>query len=400
MKLFSRADNSYLARWWWTVDRVMLGAILIMIGVGVVLVSTASPPVASHLGLGDFHFLVRHVVILVPSLILLVGVSTMSKRNIWRLSTIIFLISILVMMAVLVTGMEIKGAQRWVHVFGFSLQPSEFAKPAFAVIAAWLMAMQKKGADERGKIFPGNKITAGLYFLLISLLLLQPDLGMTLVVTSIWAAQIFLAGFPFRLLFGFVTLAAVGIVLAYTSFSHVQSRIDRFLDPASGDNYQVDRSLEAFQNGGLFGTGPGQGEVKLLLPDAHADFIFAVAGEELGLLFILMILGGYFFILARGFNRMMDSQDMFVLLAVGGLMTMFGLQAFVHMGSSLHILPAKGMTLPFISYGGSSLLSMSLSMGFVLALTRKESRVSISKGGLSRFSPQRYKPSAEAESAT
>ncbi len=388
MKIFSRADNSYLGRWWWTVDRAMLGALLLLAAFGIVLVSTASPPVASHLGLHDFHFLVRHVVMLVPALAIMIGVSTLSKRQIWRISTIMLLGAVGIMMAVLATGMEIKGAQRWVHIFGFSIQPSEFAKPAFAVIAAWLMALQKKGADENGKIFPGNIITAGVYLVLISLLLLQPDLGMTVIVTSIWAAQVFLAGFPFRLLFGFVTLAVVGLIVAYTSFAHVQSRIDRFLDPSSGDNYQVERSLEAFQNGGVVGTGLGQGEVKLLLPDAHADFIFAVAAEEMGLFFILMMLGLYFFILRRGFKGMMASHDMFVVLAVGGLLMMFGLQALVHMGSSLHILPTKGMTLPFISYGGSSVLSMGFSMGVVLALTRKESRVSISKGGLSRFSPR------------
>jgi cell division protein FtsW len=234
------------------------------------------------------------------------------------------------------------------------------------------MARQKDLPD-----FPGDKVAAGLYGIVVALLLLQPDLGMTVVVTTIYGALIFLAGFPFWLLVGFA-LGALGLlVMAYYSFSHVQSRIDRFLDPASGDNYQVQKSLEAFQNGGLFGTGPGQGTVKLGLPDAHADFIFAVAGEELGLIVTLILLGIFAFIILRGFNRVMDSPDIFPLLATAGLLVMFGFQALIHMGSSVNVLPAKGMTLPFISYGGSSLLAMSFSMGMVLALTRRQSRSSV-----------------------
>jgi len=376
MKLFSRTDKSFLGQWWWTVDRPMLGALLVLVVFGIVMVTTASPPVAEHLGLGQYHFLKRHLMLLVPALGMLVAVSMLERRQIWRLATLLFAGSIVALVVVLITGMEIKGAQRWIHLFGFSLQPSEFIKPAFTIVAAWLMAQQKEKES-----FPGNRVSAGLYCLMITLLLLQPDLGMTFVVTGIWAAQIFLAGFPFRLLIAFVLVVAVGLVMAYFTFDHVQSRIDRFLDPTSGDNYQVSKSLEAFENGGLFGTGPGQGTVKLDLPDAHADFIFAVAGEEMGLLAVLILMAVFSFILLRGFNRLMACDDMFTVLAVGGLLTMFGLQAMVHMGSSLHLLPAKGMTLPFISYGGSSLLSMGLSMGAVLALTRRQARGGIARGG-------------------
>ena len=378
MSLFARTDNSFLGRWWWTVDRGLLAAFIILILFGVLLVSTASPPVAESHNLGSFHFLKKHLILLVPSIFLLIGGSMMSPRMIWRAASVLFIASILCMILVLFFGMEIKGAQRWIHVLGFSLQPSEFAKPAFAIAAGWFMSRQKENAK-----FPGNGIAAGLYAITIILLLLQPDVGMTFVITCIWAAQIFLAGFPFRLLIGFGAIGTAGLGMAYMFFEHFRYRIDRFFNPESGDNYQVERSLDAFQNGGLFGTGPGQGTVKQILPDAHADFIFSVAGEEMGLIAILIIIAVFAFIVIRGFNRLMDSDNMFTVLAVGGLLTMFGLQALVHMGSAMNILPAKGMTLPFISYGGSSILSLGFSMGAVLALTRRQARGGVSRGGLS-----------------
>lgn len=384
MTLFSRTDRSIWGQWWWTVDRSLLLSFFVLIIFGIVLVATASPPVAEHLRLDQYHFLKRHVIMLVPAIIMMLGVSLLQPRQIWRLASGLFIGTILALILVLVTGMEIKGAQRWIHILGFSLQPSEFMKPAFAVVAAWLMAKQKEQQS-----FPGNTVAAGLYFITITLLLLQPDLGMTVVITSIWAAQIFLAGFPFRLMILFGLTSIGGLISAYFSFDHVHSRINRFLNPESGDSFQVDKSIEAFQNGGLFGTGPGQGTVKLNLPDAHADFIFSVAGEELGFFFILLIIILFGFILTRGFKRLGESNDMFSVLAAGGLLTMFGLQALVHMGSALHLLPAKGMTLPFISYGGSSVLAVGLSMGIVLALTRRTRKSGISKGGLSLQNFQR-----------
>lgn len=380
MSLFSRTDRSFLGQWWWTVDRGLISAFMALVAFGLVLITTASPPVAQHLGLGHYHFLIRHIIMLVPALVIMFAVSMLDKRQIWRLSTLMFAGASVAMIAVLLTGMEIKGAQRWIHIFGFSLQPSEFIKPAFVIVAAWLMALQKARDN-----FQGNYITAGLYVLVICLLLLQPDLGMTFIVTCSWAAQIFLAGFPLRLLLAFAGAGFVGLIGAYFTFGHVQSRIDRFFDPDSGDNFQVQKSLEAFQNGGILGAGPGQGSVKLHLPDAHADFIFAVAGEELGLIFVLVIMLVFGFILLRGFNRLMDSEDMFAVLAAGGLLTMFGLQALVHMGSALNILPTKGMTLPFVSYGGSSLLSIGFAMGAVLALTRRQTKSAVARGGLSLF---------------
>jgi cell division protein FtsW len=375
--IFARTDRSALARWWWTVDKGLLASILTLVVFGIALVSTASPPVAVRIGLDHFHFIIRHLAIVVPAIVLMLGISVMGHQKIRRLGTIVCLGGIVLMMIIPFIGMDIKGAQRWIHLPGFSLQPSEFVKPAFAIVAAWLIAHQKQKPS-----FPGYIMCAGLYLLVVSLLMLQPDFGMTMVVTCMFAGQVFLAGLPFRYLAVFIVIGIVGVVAVYSTFDHVQSRIDRFLDPQSGDTYQIDRSLEAFANGGLLGTGPGQGTVKNTIPDGHADFIFSVAGEELGLLFTLVIVGLYTFILLRGFNRLMESADLFVVLAVGGILCMFGLQALVHMGSSLHLLPTKGMTLPFISYGGSSTLSMGFAMGVVLGLTRREARTSVARGGL------------------
>jgi cell division protein FtsW len=383
MGMFSRTDKSMFSQWWWTVDRGMLAAFVTLAICGVLLVATASPSVAERIHVPYHHFVVRHLIFLGPSLALLVGLSLLSHKFVRRLASIVFGLSIAAMIAVLVVGTEIKGAQRWINLGFFSLQPSEFLKPSFAVLAAWMMAMQK---EKQG--FPGYVIAGCLYGLGLLLLILQPDFGMSFLLTAILAIQIFLAGFPFRILALLLVLGVAGACTAYMTLDHVRSRIDRYWDPAAGDTYQVDKSLQAFQNGGLIGTGPGQGTVKMSLPDAHADFIFSVGGEEMGLLFVLTMLGLYGFIIIKGLNRLMDSSDMFVVLAVGGLLTMFGLQALVHMGSSMHLLPTKGMTLPFISYGGSSLLSMGFSMGLLLALTRRQGRSSVSRGGLSLHAPR------------
>lgn len=378
MSFFSRTDQSLLGRWWWTVDRGSLVLFFILMVFGVFLVAAASPPVALRIGLDQYHFLIRHIIVLLPASVLMLGLSLLDVRQVWRLAAVMLAASILALVYVLIFGMEIKGAQRWIHLPGFSLQPSEFAKPSFIVVAAWFIARKKDRPE-----FPGAKIAAGVYGILATLFVLQPDMGMTFIITACFAAIIFLAGLPLRIVAILFVVAVGAVFLAYFSFSHVQSRVDRFLDPASGDTYQIEKSLEAFRHGGVFGTGPGQGTVKLNIPDAHADFIFSVAGEELGLFFVVILITLYGCILVRGFNRIMDSDNMFVILATGGLLAMFGLQALIHMGSALHLLPTKGMTLPLISYGGSSLLSMSMAMGMVLALTRRQARSGIARSGLS-----------------
>lgn len=381
MKLFSfaRTERNQLAEWWWTVDRRLLGGVLALMLIGIALVMAASPPVAERIGVGYLHFISRHLITLIPTLGLVLGISMISEpRTIWRLATVVLAVGVVCMVLVLFIGTEIKGAQRWIPLPGFSLQPSEFVKPAFAVFAAWLIARQK---EQNG--FPGGILAGLTYLLVITLLLLQPDLGMTVVVTSIIAAQMFLAGLPFRYLIGCVLFAVVGLFAAYHGFSHVHSRIDRFLDPEKGDNYQIERSIEAFQNGGFFGTGPGQGTVKLRIPDAHADFIFSVGAEEFGFIPIIILVSLYALILWRGMQHLMNTSNMFIILACGGLLVMFGLQALIHMGSAMHLLPTKGMTLPFISYGGSSLLSMGFAFGMILSLTRRTNKPSISRTGVS-----------------
>lgn len=366
MMTFARTDHSILGRWWWTVDRWTLAAVILIAMIGVVLIQAASPAVAERIGLSTFHFIERHLMMLLPALGIMIGVSLLSPRGVRRLAILVLLGAVCGVALTILVGVEIKGATRWLHLPGLSLQPSEFVKPAFAVVAAWLFALHR---TQDG--FPGIPIVCGLYLLIVSLLLMQPDLGQTFLLTAVFAGQFFLAGLPILLVAVLVVLGVSGLVAAYFALPHVQSRIDRFLDPGAGDNYQVARAMEAFQNGGLWGTGPGQGTVKMSIPDSHADFIFAVAGEELGLLWCLAIAALFAFVVIRSFARAFSEQSLFVLLAASGLVMQFGLQALINMGSTLHLMPTKGMTLPFISYGGSSLIALGIGMGMLLALTRR-----------------------------
>ncbi|MGD9649262.1 MAG: FtsW/RodA/SpoVE family cell cycle protein [Dongiaceae bacterium] len=366
MIAFDRTNTSILGRWWWTVDRWLLGAVLLMIALGALLMMAASPAVAERLHLNTFYFVERHMILLPLALALMIGISLLSPGAIKRLALGIFLGAVLLMVLVLIVGVEIKGARRWLALPGFSLQPSELMKPAFAVVAALLFAGHREAPHIRGDVL------ATLLWLIVTILLVaQPDLGMAFVLFCIWGAEIILAG-----LNGLWVIAIIGGVIvsgigAYFLFPHFASRIDRFMDPASGDTYQVQRALEGFAHGGLIGKGPGEGVVKEHIPDVHADFIFAAAGEEFGLLFCLFIVFLYGFIVWRGFRRSMGQADLFSLLAASGLIVQFGMQAVINMASTLSLMPTKGMTLPFISYGGSSLLGVAIGMGMLLGLTRK-----------------------------
>jgi cell division protein FtsW len=366
MTVFARADTSILGRWWWTIDRWTLTAIGALIAFGIIMALAASPAVAERIGLDYFYFARRQLIYLPISLALLVGASLLSPRGVFRAAVVVLAICTVLVLTTFLTGVEIKGARRWVELGPLSIQPSEFLKPTFAVVAAWLFASARNGALRHG-----NLISIGLYGVLAGLLLLQPDVGMAIVVSSVWACQFFLAGLPLYWAAALVICGAGAFVLGYFTLSHVASRVDRFLDPSSGDSYQVDRSLEAFMNGGLFGRGPGEGTVKEVLPDAHSDFVFAVAGEEFGLFVCLIIVCLFGFVVLRGFAKALQETDLFVLLAISGLVVQFGLQAVINMGSTLRLMPTKGMTLPFVSYGGSSLIAMGLCMGFLLALTRR-----------------------------
>lgn len=366
MSALQRTDTSLLGRWWWTVDRWTLAAIAILLACGGVMTLAASPAVAERIDVGSFHFVKRQAVFLSLAALTIIGVSLMSPKGICRLAILITLGALVLMLMTLVFGAEIKGASRWLSIGGLSLQPSEFVKPGIAVVAAWLFARQRM--DER---FPGIQMSIAVYLATVAILLMQPDVGMTIVVSVVWGTQFFVAGLPLVFV-ALIALTFMGAgVGAYFTFDHVQLRVDRFFGPDSEIGYQAARAIEAFQHGGILGRGPGEGRVKEVLPDAHADFIFAVTGEEFGLLACLVIVGLFAFVVLRGFARVMKRDDLFVLLAVAGLLSQFAVQALINMASSVSLIPPKGMTLPFISYGGSSTLALAIGMGMVLALTRE-----------------------------
>jgi cell division protein FtsW len=363
---FARIDQSQVARWWWTVDRWSLAALGMLIGFGVVMSLAASPPVAERIGYDGLHFVRRHLAMLPLALGLMFAVSLQPPRTIRRIAVIGFAISLVLLALTFVIGVETKGARRWINFLGLSLQPSEFVKPTFAVVAAWLFSEQKLRPR-----FPGNLICLALFLVVVAMLIKQPDIGMAAVVAAVWFAQFFMAGMRLYWVAAGALAGLSGVVGAYMYLPHVRVRVDHFLDPSTGDSYQVNRSIEAFANGGLWGRGPGEGTVKDVLPDAHADFVFAVAGEEFGVVVCLAIVALFAFIVLRGFSRMSQEGSLFVLLAATGLLVQFGLQAAINMASSLHLIPTKGMTLPFLSYGGSSMLALGLGMGMMLALTRR-----------------------------
>jgi cell division protein FtsW len=363
---FARTDTSVLSRWWWTVDRWMLAALAILIACGAMLVMAASPAVSERIGLDRFYLARHHLVFLPLGIAIIFGVSLMTPRGVRRLAAIGLIAAMALTFLTLIAGNEVKGAARWISIAGFSLQPSEFIKPTFAVVAAWMFAAQHGRSP-----LPGNLIALAIFAVIVALLILQPDFGMTVVISATWFAQFFLAGLPVIWVVVLVAGGVMALGIAYVSLGHVRERFDGFLDPTSGDSYQIDRSLEAFMNGGLYGRGPGEGRVKEFLPDAHSDFIFAVAGEEFGMILCLLLIMLFAFVVLRGFTRLLHEHNLFVMLAASGLLTTFGLQAIINMASTLQLIPTKGMTLPFISYGGSSLLALSLGMGMVLALTRR-----------------------------
>lgn len=370
MNWLSRADTSPLGRWWWTVDRWTLAGVIALMGSGFFLTMAASPAVAEHLKLDAFYFVKRHAFFMLPVLGILVGVSLLSLYNIKRLTLLVYVGCLGLLLITPLFGVEIKGAKRWLSVVGFSFQPSEFVKPVLTVLVAWMLAESKKS-----KGFPGYLAALVMYTLVVGLLLLQPDMGMIILLTAVTFLQFFLAGLPVIWVIVAIALGAAGLMGSYFVFSHVRARVDRFLDPGSGDKftdrYQITQSLEAFVNGGMWGRGPGEGTVKSHLPDAHADFIFAVAGEEFGFILCSLIVCLFAFVVLRSLVRVMYDENLFIILAVAGLILQFGLQALINMASTLSLIPTKGMTLPFISYGGSSMMAMALNMGLVMALTRR-----------------------------
>ena len=380
----SRTDRGLVSNWWWTVDRWFPASFLSLMVLGIVLSFAASPAVAERIGLEEYHFVTRQIIFMLPALAVMLGVSFLEPRQIRRLAILLLIGSIVLMVLALFIGVEIKGSRRWVSLAGISLQPSEFLKPAFVVICAWLFAEHARQPD-----IPGNLFAMILLGLVVTLLVAQPDLGQTMLVVGTWGVMFFMAGMAW---FWIILLGALGLggaFAAYTVFPHVADRIDKFLT-GEGDTFQTDMAREAMINGGWFGRGPGEGDVKNVLPDSHTDFIFSVAAEEFGLALCFLLVGLFAFIVLRGLKIALREYDDFTRFAVSGLVIQFGLQSIINMSVNLHLMPAKGMTLPFISYGGSSLVAMALSMGMVLALTRK--RPETRRSGFGAFGDTRAVP--------
>lgn len=362
----SRSDRSRFATWWFTVDRVLLMAILTLIGTGLVLSLAASPAVAIKKGFPTYYFVERHVVFSMMAALTMVAVSLLPPVGVRRLALGLFALSVVGLIAVQFRGDEINGARRWLSIAGHSLQPSEFMKPGFVVLTAWLLAEAHTRKD-----VPALPLAVLLGLAAASLLVIQPDVGQTLLVCAVWAALYFLSG---QSLVGAAALAVigpVGIFAAYQTFPHVQQRLDRFFSPNIGDYSQVDRAMKSFAEGGFLGRGPGEGTIKTSLPDAHTDFIFAVVAEEYGVIACLALLCLFGFIVMRALLRAAQEPDASTRLAIQGLALIFGLQGLINMGVNVGLLPAKGMTLPFISAGGSSMLAVAVTLGMLLALTRR-----------------------------
>jgi cell division protein FtsW len=370
--MISRAQRTPFGEWWWTVDKLTLVASGALMLAGVVLSLAASPPVAARLGLDPFHFVNRHILYLLPAIAVMLAVSLLNAQQIRRLAVIVFFVSLLLVALTPIVGDEIKGARRWLTVFGLNIQPSEFLKPAFVVMVAWLFGESPKRPD-----MPANTVSLLMLLLVLTLLVLQPDFGQTMLVALVWSALFFITGMRMIWVFGIAGIGGAGLLAAYTMVPHVARRIRHFLDPSSGDTFNIDIATESFLRGGWFGRGPGEGTVKRILPESHTDFVFAVAAEEFGVVLCLLLVALYAFIVLRTLARAMRNDDLFSRFAAAGLAIMLGSQAAINMAVNIHLIPAKGMTLPLISYGGSSMIAMAYTIGMLLVLTREQPRAFI-----------------------
>jgi cell division protein FtsW len=364
--MFARDRKTPLAEWWWTIDKQLLAALLLLMAVGMLLSFAASPPVAERLGLSPWHFIIRHAVFDLLAIPVLVGVSFLTHRQARLVALIVLASSVVLLWLTLKLGVEVKGARRWISFAGNTVQPSEFVKPAFAVIGAWLFseAMQGKGVFARS-------IGTLLMLVIVAGLLLQPDIGQTALILSTWAALLFLSGISWFVIFGLAG-AGVGLLFgAYYAFPHFADRIDTFLNPEGGGNtYQIDKALNSLLEGGWFGRGPGESLAKKMIPDAHADYVFSAAAGEFGILFCLCIVALISFIVIRALSAAQQQQSLYARLAVATISIQFGLQCAINLAVNLNLIPPKGMTLPFVSYGGTSTIAIAFGMGLMLALTR------------------------------
>ncbi len=369
-KAFSRTDKSLIGQWWWTVDRGLLFSSLFLLAIGIFLSFSSSPVVAKRIGANPYFFVYRHLIYVIPAVLTLFFFSLLSVRQMRLWCWAGFLISFILLILTPFIGNEIKGAVRWIQISFFSIQVTEFLKPFYCVVSAWILS--RNWFDNQLKTWG---FSAGLTVILLFLIMLQPDFGMTFVVGSVWAIQIFLSGLPLLWVLLLLGVGISGVVIIYYLFDHVASRIDRFLGLAQqADLYQIQQSLECVKNGGFFGKGPGEGYYKLFLPDAHADFVFAVAIEEFGLVLGLVIISVFCFIFFRSFFYIIYEKSLFQKLALTGIIMQYAIQMVINISSTLSLIPTKGMTLPFISYGGSSLIGVSIGMGIILCLTKVKLR--------------------------
>jgi len=363
--------SNKLLRWWWSIDSLMFILILSIMLIGAFLTATASPGVAERIGIPYFHFLFKQLIFLSIAVGLIILISLMSKKAIRRLALIGFILTIVLMVLVLFVGDETKGARRWINIIGFSLQPSEILKPFYAVVVALILSSH----NHEKQLFNFGSwnvyICIIMHLIICMILLMQPDFGMTITISMVTIGQFFVAGLPLILVFASIIFFSFAGFAAYKIFPHVATRINSFLNSENDINYQVEKSIKSYINGGIFGKGPGEGSVKLSLPDSHTDFIFAVAAEEMGALFCMMVILLFIFIIIRATIRISTSKELFIIYSVVGIILYFGIQAIFNIGVTLHIFPTKGMTLPFISYGGSSVLSFAVAIGVYLSLTKK-----------------------------
>ncbi len=367
----SRTETGILSNWLWTVDRALISAVGVLMLCGIVMGLAASPSVAERIGLSTFNFVHKQAVFMVAAIGVMFLVSFLSPRYIRRLGLALLILAMAGVVATLLFGAEVKGARRWLNLWPLgSVQPSEFVKPAFVIVAAWAFSEGAKRAD-----MPGNFLAILLLPAVIVPLILQPDIGQTMLISIVWCALFFLAGLHLLWVVGLAGLGAGGLLLAYKFVPHVTARVNRFLhDKGSQDSFQVDAAVESFTTGGFFGKGPGEGTVKRYLPDAHTDFIFAVFGEEFGIIACIALISLFAFIVLRALWLAHRTHDPFCRFAGAGLAILFGVQSGINMAVNLHLIPPKGMTLPFVSYGGSSLVSLAIGMGVLIAVTRKRPR--------------------------
>ena len=367
---FEKRGSKSIRKWWWALDNISLLLIITIIMIGALIITTASPAVAERLKLNPFHFAHRQFLFLIVGSILIIFISSLSEKSLKRIILIGFVLCLISMMAVLFSGEEVKGSKRWLSMLGVSLQPSEVMKPIFIFING--MILSEKFSKQN---FPGLSISLIIYGLIVILLILQPDFGMLMTYTVVAGGQLFLAGLSLAWIGLAVILTVLGGFLAYSYLPHVARRIDLFLNADINENYQVEKSLESYISGGIFGRGPAEGIVKSHLPDSHTDFIFAVAGEEFGALFSAMIILIYLSLILRGLYLLYHEQNLFKIYTCGGIMILFALQTVFNIGVTLHLFPTKGMTLPLISYGGSSVLCYAIAFGIYLNFTKKSTKL-------------------------